>query len=261
MNALKNWLKTNSLYIFYQQYKNKAYQKKKAALEQKLLPLKENFYKQFLKQDLLVFDIGANTGNRIQAFLNLGAKVIAIEPQPSCVNELRERFADKIIVEQVGVGATTQQMEMFIANDSTLSSFSKEFISKTSTTRFKNYSWQETMTVPIVTLDSLIEKYGLPVFCKIDVEGFEYEVLKGLHSVIPFLSFEYCIPEMTDNLKNCISQLHSISPIGTFNYSIGETMSLYANEWMSYHEMFALLKDKDFIKTGFGDIYFRSQPY
>jgi hypothetical protein len=107
-------------------------------------------------------------------------------------------------------------------------------------------------------MDNLIVKYGIPKFCKIDVEGYELQVLKGLHQPIPFLSIEYCVPEMQNQLKDCIDYLHNLAPNGAFNYSIGESMKWALTSWMNFDEFYKHLNSADFVKTSFGDIYFRS---
>jgi FkbM family methyltransferase len=196
-------------------------------------------------------------GNRVRAFLQCSAKIVAIEPQPVCIEVLRENFSDKIIIENVGVAEEPGELEMFIANESTVSTFSREFIKKTQN-RFKYSKWEKTISVPTTTLEILIKKYGIPRFCKIDVEGFELQVLKGLRSIIPYISIEYCTPEMQEQNLKCLEYLHQLSPQSLFNYSVGETMMWALNEWKSYDVFIAHVKSREFIKTLFGDIYIKS---
>jgi FkbM family methyltransferase len=235
-----------------------AFRKAEAIKEMQQLPIRKQFYQQFIQPKDLVFDVGANVGNRVQVFLAISAKVIAVEPQPACINTLEEKFGNDIVIEKVGLGKESGVLEMFIANDSTISTFSKEFIENTSTHRFSNYAWNQTLEVPIVTLDSLIEKHGVPQFCKIDVEGFELNVLAGLTHKIPYLSFEYCVPEMMQNMLDCLRRLNEINPAGLFNYSIAEKMELALPKWISFEEMYELVQQDNFTNTLFGDIYFKS---
>ncbi len=258
MSILKTILGNTSFYKAMQQRKHDAFRKQQEQQELALLPERKVFYNQFISPNNLVFDVGANAGNRVQIFLELQAKVIAVEPQPACVDTLVAKFGDRITIEQVGVNSEAGELEMHIANDSTISSFSKEFISNTSKGRFSHYSWDKKIIVTVTTLDALIAKHGVPQFCKIDVEGFELNVLKGLTHKIPFLSFEYCVPEMMENMLQCMQCLHQLSPTGTFNYSIAESMELALKDWVSYEEIIAITQTPNFINTLFGDVYFRS---
>jgi FkbM family methyltransferase len=243
-----------------QQYNEAAFRKQKVADEKRTLPLKINFYKQFIQPGNLVFDVGANVGNRIDAFLALEAKVVAVEPQPACITILEQKFAESIHIEKLGLGSQPGQLEMQIANDSTISTFSNQFIEATKKGRFSSYNWNQTITVPITTLEHLIQQYGIPQFCKIDVEGFELPVLEGLQSAIPFLSFEYCVPEMLEQALACTERLHQIAPAGMFNYSVAETMQLAEHHWMNYQQFKTLLASPQFSESLFGDIYFSSNP-
>lgn len=258
MSIIKNIIRSTDLYKNYQKKKAAKYRLQQEAVELALLPQRKQFYAQFIANGQTVFDVGANMGNRVQVFLAIGAKVVAVEPQPSCIQILTTKFGDSILLEQVGLSNEAGVLEMHIANDSTISSFSKDFIDTTSQTRFSHYNWDTTIKVPVTTLDALINKHGIPQFCKIDVEGFELNVLKGLNHAIPFISFEYCVPEMLDAMIDCMKELHRISPNGTFNYSIAETMKLELTEWVSLEEMRKIAKTPYFQNTLFGDIYFRS---
>ena len=98
-----------------------------------------------------------------------------------------------------------------LSNASTISSFSDEWISSVKNTRFKGFNRDRTMEVEMTTLDKLIETYGIPVFIKIDVEGYELEVLKGLSKPVRLISFEYTVPERPDRVIDCIRTVSKIT--------------------------------------------------
>lgn len=252
---LKNILPSALLKTF-SDFRNQA--DKRKSLEEEAgteeFQLRRKFYSQFLSSGDTFFDIGANYGNRIGPIMSLGVKnVIAVEPQPGCCAYLKNHY-DGITVLQKGVGAKVGEAELFISNDSVLSSFSKDFIKKTGETRFTENTWTDTQMTEITTLDELIKTYGVPQFIKVDVEGFETEVFKGLNQKVNVISFEYTIPELADNIPPIIEKLVSIGDC-TFNYSIGESMAFAHHSWLTSSEMKALLTDPVFTATGFGDIY------
>lgn len=240
---------------YYRSWKKKRAERRQAKEELIILPKRVQFYSQFVNARDLVFDVGSNEGNRIQALLTLNAKVVAVEPQPQCIKILEQKFGHQITIEKIGLGSTTGKATMHVADVSTISTLSRDFIEKTSESRFKRNKWDTTIDIELSTLDNLISKHGIPVFCKIDVEGFEAEVLKGLHSLIPYISFEYCVPEMLSQLLNCIEIIHSLDKKYTFNYSVGESMELVYDSWQNVEEFLKIVNTIDFSKTLFGDIY------
>lgn len=214
------------------------------------------FYSQFLHAGDTYFDIGANYGNRIAPVITLSPKkIVAVEPQKKCCEVLKAKYPE-IIVLQMGVGAKSDVKDFFLSNDSVLSSFSTEFISSTKDTRFIGHTWENSEKVNIITLDKLISMYGVPDFIKIDVEGYELEVIMGLNQKVKCLSLEYTVPELEHNLAPICSKLISLGSCW-FNYSIGESMELSLPNWLSSGEIATFLKSDVFRSTGFGDLYVR----
>ena len=256
---IKNILKKilpKSVITFLAKYKNEAKQRKDKEVEEVSEDFinRKNFYAQFLKKGDTYFDIGANYGNRISPIMKLDVGlIVAVEPQEACCNYLRETFKG-ITVLQNGVWAVAETKTFYVSCDSVLSSFSQDFIIKTGDTRFVGNTWNETKQIEIITLDSIIEKYGTPDFVKVDVEGFEPEVFKGLSKPLKVVSFEYTVPELSDNLFPIIEKLNSLGNC-TFNYSIGESMELHLKDWVNYNSIKNILESASFIATGFGDVY------
>lgn len=222
-----------------------------------ILQLRTEFYRQFVKEGDVCFDVGANVGNRVQPLLNIGAKVIAVEPQKDCCKILEKKFGNAITIVSQGLGAEESTETLYIANASTISSFSKDWIESVQEERFKNYRWNKTEEIEMTTLEKLIETYSRPTFIKIDVEGYELEVLKGLKSAINTISFEYVVPEQTDRAMDCVKRIAEINADTVFNYSVGESMEFEEKEWISSKEMINLIATKKFTDTLFGDIYAR----
>lgn len=215
-----------------------------------------DFYSRFVRPGDLVFDVGANLGNRCTAFLSLGANVVAIEPQHLCYKYLRLRFGKRISVERLAVGAKAGIARIRVNSASTtISSMSSVWIDKMKQGRFSSTNWDSSEEVTVQTLDELIGKYGTPEFIKIDVEGYEAEALKGLTSAVECLSFEFTTPEMSAEARSCVERLHSLSGQYRFNFSVGEQCRLELASWESYAEFSGRLESNIDSLGGFGDIY------
>ncbi len=222
------------------------------------------FYSQYVNKGDLCFDIGANIGNRIGVFLKLGATVVAVEPQNSCMRKLLKKYGNNnnVFLVHKALGAREGKEDLILSNSHTVSSMSKEWIDCvrdsdmffTSTSAFQ---WQENVSVPVTTLDKLIRKYGSPAVCKIDVEGFEYQVIKGLSQPVKVISFEFTpTPKLINRSIESIKHLSTIGNV-QFNYSFGESMLLALPEWVDDSKICNILLSIPY-KTAFsGDIYAR----
>lgn len=248
-------LKAIGIYDFLLKIRRKRNEIKFHKEEKKNFKKRNAFYSTFLRPDDLVFDVGANIGNRVESFLEIGCDVIAVEPQQECINILNAKFGSRIKIIEKGLGAKEEEKTLYIADVNTISSFSEEWINSVKESRFNKNTWSEQRKIQLTTLDKLIMQFGVPVFCKIDVEGYELEVLKGLTKSIPQISLEYTVPEQTDNLIKCLTYCNDLSPDYRYNYSIKEDMAFQLENFLSFNEFIDHITEKKFVDTAFGDIY------
>lgn len=218
------------------------------------------FYSQFIKKGDLCFDIGANVGSKTGVFLELGAKVICVEPQKDCIDKLRRSFGrnENVTIIAKGVASNEGVLDLFLCKEaSAFSTMSKRFRADSVFAKECGYRWTEGERVSVTTLDLLISQYGMPAFCKIDVEGFEETALKGLTKPLPLLSFEFNAGFFED-IKRCVDQLLSVGDY-KFNFMIAETTSVKGMElpeWVCpdtlYKELNVLIEKYPRL---WGDIY------
>jgi len=206
-----------------------------------------------IKKGDLVFDVGANIGIYSQAFLSLGCRVVAIEPQPNCVEEIRRSISNSnFSCECVGVGSSEGTLDLFVSSSGSnvASTFSQKHKELEETNNKTDYTG--TVRVPITTLDLLIKKYGAPAYIKIDVEGFEKEVLAGLSSPVRFLSFEFHSSSLQD-AEDCIGILEK-KGFRNFNLVHDGRDAFVFPSWESGAEVLAYIKNnrKNFAA---GDIF------
>src|SRR4028119_1982013 len=210
----------------------------------------------FVEAGQTIFDVGANIGQKAEFFIEIGAKVICFEPQPHCVEILNQKYGNNPQVAIVNKGLADQpgEMQLSISSDfNVLSTFSDKW----KTGRFAGVNWDQKVTVEISTLDEMIQVFGCPQFCKIDVEGWEYLVLKGLSQPIPCLSFEFTI-EFIDDAKKSIDHLETLG-YQLFNLAKGEDSHLALGEWVSSARLFESISSFNEPQL-WGDIYAKFEP-
>ena len=218
------------------------------------------FYGELVPAGGLCFDIGAHVGNRSLAFRRLGCRVVAVEPQPDLARFLRHLVAHQpgIVLEEVAIAAEPGEVELFVsAATPTVTTASKNFIDGTAAIpSFREVRWGDSVVVPALTLDMLIERHGLPDFLKLDIEGLEEAALQGLSRQPGLVSFEF-LAGRTDVASRCLDRLQAIGE-WSFNVSRGESLVL---EWGNFTDRPALdawleaHEGEDFS----GDIYARRE--
>jgi FkbM family methyltransferase len=216
------------------------------------------FYARFVRPGDLCFDIGAHVGNRLWALSRLGARVVALEPQPDCMRLLGRWYGhhpDIELVEQA-VGAAPGTRTLLISERTpTVTTLSRDWIAAVGVTPgFAGVRWDRAIPVHVTTLDELVARYGEPVFCKIDVEGAELDVLSGLSYPLKVVSFEY-IPAAIDVAVGCVGRLGELGRY-EYNWSPGELPRLRSSAWLSPAQMADLLRCMP-IHGKFGDVYAR----
>jgi FkbM family methyltransferase len=217
-----------------------------------------NFYSQFVAEGDLCFDIGAHVGNHLRAFLKLGAKVVAVEPQPDFIRLLKFLYGHNknVILLEAALGERTGFEQLHVSSRTpTISSLSPEWVHTVQQTApLSSVPWDHLITVEVFTLNSLIDIYGQPSFCKLDVEGYEENILKSLAIPIQALSFEY-LPATKGSAIECIRCLGRLDNY-QFNCTIGETRHFYFDGWVTQEEMEIWIKNLRPNQRS-GDVYAR----
>jgi len=182
------------------------------------------FYGAFIQPGDLCFDIGSHLGNRIAVWRALDARVVAVEPQPACQAFLQRKYGRDpgVTLLDCAIGPETGQALLHInSNSPSISTLRgsdwREHMAGLSSRR---ETWDRQVEVPVRTLDALIAEYGVPAFCKLDVEGYEPEAIKGLQTPLPHLSFEFLQPGL-EGVEDILDQLGRLGHYG-YRFSLRE---------------------------------------
>jgi FkbM family methyltransferase len=215
-------------------------------------------YRQFMTPGEVAFDLGAHVGDRISSFRRLGARVVAIEPQPGpawVCRLLHGRDRDVTLL-QVAVGASSGSLTLRVnTRNPTVTTGSDDFRrAADGAAGWEGQRWDQELVVPMVTLDELIRDHGTPSFLKIDVEGFEEQVLLGLSQPVPNLSFEFTTIQR-DVALACLNRLAALGPY-RFDLALGESHRLHFGDWVEGPQLADYLAGLPHAANS-GDIYAR----
>lgn len=141
---------------------------------------------------MLMFDIGANRGDAVIAGREKGYKVIALEPGPIVFKNLVSNFIydkDVVPLKCAVSDSDYQTIEFYEAAEDGLSTINKDWL----TLDTMPYGDKEFRTIKCltITIDTLAKIYGKPELIKIDVEGAEWSVFKGMTKKYGTIAFEW----------------------------------------------------------------------
>jgi FkbM family methyltransferase len=215
-----------------------------------------SFYREFVQPGDLAFDIGAHVGNRTLALASCGAKVVALEPQKLFHSFLKHTLSQQVTLLHMAAGANSGQARLAVSTlHPTVSSLKPGLEQQLATAPgFENVTWDGEEWVEVTTLDDLIRDHGRPSFIKIDVEGFEAEVLEGLSQPVTCIAFEYLNATLAAT-RACLARLDALGNY-SYNLTCGEYLIFKLPEWTSSDRMLAALEAQSHPED-WGDIYAR----
>ncbi|MFD1509392.1 FkbM family methyltransferase [Lacimonas salitolerans] len=216
------------------------------------------FYRDLLEPQALVFDVGAHVGTRARAMRAAGARVVALEPQQPFAGFLRRTLPRDITLIEAAAGRTETEADMAVSSrHPTVSSLRLDFVQGAARAPgFDHVKWDRTQRVRMVTLDGLIARFGTPDYIKIDVEGFEIDVLAGLSQPVAMLSVEF-LPGFKHLTHAVIDRLADLGDY-RFNPVQGETGGFVWPDWRDGATTAAWL-DSLPRDAGSGDLFARLQ--
>jgi FkbM family methyltransferase len=245
MTNLKNWLKRHyHLYNGYLFFFNRSYYQ--------LRKKEKQFFKQFVAKGDLVYDVGANIGDKVDSFLQLKARVIAIEPDPINHKRLRSRFKHKPHFTLVPFAASDNNgvanfyVQVPGSAFNTMSQKWKFSLETAAVNRWEtSIAFNDTTEIKTTTLNTLIAQYGKPSFIKIDVEGHELSCLKGLTQKIKTISFEANLPEFKAETLEIVQLLKTIDANVRFKYILSGYSFAQNNTTSSAEEFYSFLQQTE----------------
>lgn len=205
--------------------------------------------RELLEPGMLVFDVGANSGAWAKEALDIGCRVVCVEPQP----DLAERLSQlPLTVVAEAVGDATGVAHLTFSHDSRYASLHDEWVAAHG--RYHRWTAQDTVEVPVTTLDALIGRFGTPDFVKVDTEGFEDRVLAGLSVPLAGLSIEYHGGAYPVQAAAGVTEkaLRLLDGLGCYELRVAAESVRWVSDWLPVDKVAELLP-----RLSWGDVYAR----
>ena len=178
-----------------------------------------------------IIDIGSNKGQFILLMEKLfpNKTVYSFEPIREMINKQKKFFEYKknIIFHNLALGSSITSKDFLITNRMDSSSFLKIAQDNNES---KNYLIKEKRNIKVSTLDEILidKKIARPIFIKMDVQGYELEVLKGSNNLLKIA--DYLLLEVSENemYQNQPTEKIIIEYLKDLNFNIFK-----ANDWLN----------------------------
>ena len=164
--------------------------------------------------------------------LTRGARVLAVEPQVGLARELQRRFPDATIA---AVAVSDE------AGEATLHTRRHAGPLASLDAGWDGGNWDNREIVPVTTLEALIAKHGQPALIKIDTEGFDHRVIRGLKVPVGQILFEV----HADHAADAAEALRVLDALGRYEYRLEKSGSWLFSEPMSPDQIVATISGWD----------------
>jgi FkbM family methyltransferase len=217
-----------------------------------------DFYRRLLPElrpGDLIFDVGANEGLKTDLFLRMGARVVALEPDETNQLILQERFVKfrlsrkPVVIVGKAVSDENAMESMWVDGPgSAVNTLSQKWATTLKGNKARHtydhygLDFVQRRTVETTTLEELMAMHGRPLFIKIDVEGYELNVIRGLRRPVPYLSFEVNLPEFRPEGLQCVALLENLGRDSKFNYAVDCEQGLVLKRWLPSAEFLPVLE-------------------
>jgi FkbM family methyltransferase len=201
------------------------------------------FYARKLRFGQLAFDIGANHGEHTARMVSRGARVVALEPQARLAVELAAQFPTAVVL-QLAVSDAPGQAVLHLAREAdTLASLDFGWAEACPCT------WEGSEEVEVTTLDRLIDRYGEPAVVKIDTEGLDHRVLRGLSRPIEHVLFEV----HSSRRHDAEAAFARLDELGGYDYYVAPLFSWLFRQRLHPEEIVSAIDA--YTPAGVGDVY------
>ncbi len=176
----------------------------------------------------LIFDIGMHKGEDTAFYLKKGYDVVAVDADPNLINAAKEKFNtehsnERLRLENIAISENEGEVDFYLSEKSIWNSLNNKVADRLDCSK-------EVIKVKTNTLKSLFLKYGIPHYCKIDIEGYDIVALRSLgnEGLPKYISVESeCIGETeAPSEEEILATLNQMHELGYNSFKLVDQLTL-----------------------------------